>query len=136
MPLLTGLICEHARPTADGKLDVHGVFHDLYAPGFPAQQKQLMLVLDLEWAHGDQGRHRFRVDMMDPLGRPALTVEGHSDVTPRPPDRPPPRTRVVLPLENVVFPVPGAYRFQVRLKGKVFEGPRLYLVETPEAAEA
>jgi hypothetical protein len=37
-----------------------------------------------------------------------------------------------MPLEDVVFPVPGRYRFRIRVKGRELQGPSLYLVETEE----
>ena len=84
MRLLASALCDHAAATPQGKLDVHGVFHDLYAGGFPARQDRMFLVLVLEWDSADSGRYAFRVDVAGPDGKPALTVEGQSEVTPRP----------------------------------------------------
>lgn len=130
MNLELALVCDDAREDDEGKLDIHGVFNDLYAPSFPAKQDRMVLVAVIEWDRNDSGRHQFRVDLLGPEGKPSLTVDGHSDVTPRPEDRPPARTRLVLPLEDVVFPQPGRYRFQVQVKGQPLQGPSLYLVET------
>jgi hypothetical protein len=135
MQLQLALLCDHAGTSADGKLDIQGVFNDLYAPGFPAKQDYMVLVLAVEWDHADQGRYQFRVDLVGPHGGPVLTVDGYTDVDSRPRDRPPPRTRLVLPLEDVVFAEPGRYTFKVRLKGADHPGPALYLVEAePEPA--
>ncbi len=131
MDLQMALVCDEARETPDGKLDATGVFNDLFAPGFPARQDRMVLVVALEWDRSDDGRHRFRVDLLDPSGSPSLTVEGETDVDKRTPDRPPARTRLIMPLENVVFPTPGAYRFRIRVKGRVFDGPPLHLLESP-----
>ena len=133
MQLLLALVCDDAGLNPEGKLDVHGVFNDLYAPGFPAKQERMVLVLVVEWDREDEGRFRFRVDLEDDTGKPTLSVEGYSDVDQRPADRPPPRTRLVMPLEEVIFPRPGAYTFQIRLKGRTLRGPDLYLVESDEA---
>lgn len=130
MRLLASALCDHAADSPSGKLDLQGVFHDLYAPGFPAQQGRMMLVLVLEWDRGDDGRYDFRIDVKDPSGKPSLSVDGYSQVISRPADRPPPRTRLVMPLENVVFTVPGPYEFELTVKGRRIPGPTLYLVET------
>lgn len=130
MHLQLALICDDAREGPEGKLDVHGVFHDLYAPGFPAKQERMVLVLVVEWARSDQGRFKFRVDLEGPEGKATLTLDGHTDVDPRDPDRPPARTRLVMPLEEVIFPRPGRYDFTVRVKGRKLRGPSLHLVET------
>ncbi len=132
MLLQLALLCDQAAANPDGKLDVHGIFNDLYAPGFPAKQDRMVLVLQIEWEHADQGRYQFRVDLLDPDGNPVLSVEGHTDVDARPVERAPPRTRLIMPLEDVVFPVPGHYRVQVRLKGKTLPGPSLHLVSSAE----
>lgn len=136
MQLLLAVVCDDAKPNAQGKLDVHGVFNDLYAPGFPAQQDHMTLVLVVEWDREDEGRYRFRVDLHDPDGKAILAVDGHTDVDRRPADRPPPRTRLVTPLDKVIFPQPGPYEFRVTMKGQSFRGPSLYLVESEEAPEA
>ncbi len=134
MKLLASALCDHATATRDGKLDVHGIFLDLYAPGFPARQAHMTLVLVLEWDREDAGRYAFQVNVRSPTGKPTLTVEGHSEVKPRPGDRPPPRTRLVMPLKDIVFPVPGRYEFDVKAKGNTLPGPTLYLTETGDAA--
>lgn len=120
----------------DGKMDVDGVFNDLAAPGFPATQDRMVLVTTIEWDRGDSGRNKFRVDLVAPDGRPSLTVDGHTDVVPRPTDRPPPRTRLILPLENVVFPRAGRYSFEIRIKGKRMRGPSLFVMEGDVGEEA
>ena len=132
MRILASAVCDHAAASPDGKLDIHGIFHDLYASGFPARQDRMTLVLSLEWDRSDSGRYTFRVDVRGPGGNPTLTVEGHSEVTPRPRGRPPPRTRLVMPLEDVVFPEPGRYDFRVTAKGRTMRGPVLYLVATDD----
>jgi hypothetical protein len=127
--LLLALVCDDASINSEGKLDVHGVFNDLYAPAFPAKQARMVLVLVVEWDREDEGRHRFRLDLEDETGKATLSVEGYSDVDRRPPDRPPPRTRLVMPLEEVVFPRSGEYSFRIRMKGRSLPGPSLHLVE-------
>lgn len=133
MELSLALVCDDARPDVEGKLDVHGIFNDLFAPGFPARQDRMVLVVAMEWDRDDQGRYQFRADLVDPEGNTALTVEGETDVDRRAPDRPPARTRLILPLEDVVFPVPGRYAFRISMKGREFAGPTLHLFETEAA---
>lgn len=133
MRVLTAVICDHAGQTPEGKMNLHGVFHDLYAPGFPAQQDEMTLVVVLEWDRKDQGRFQFRVDMTGPGGQIALTVEGHSDVSDPDPSRPPPRTQLIMPMEQVTFPEPGEYSFEIKIKGETFPGPTLYLMQADDA---
>ena len=135
MEFLLAMLCDDARETPEGKLDIHGVFNDLYAPGFPAKQDAMVLVLVVEWDRSDHGRFNFRLDLVGPQGQPTLTLDGHTDVDERPADKPPARTRLLMPLKDVVFPEPGAYRFKLRVKGRDLDGPALYLIRRDAAPE-
>jgi hypothetical protein len=129
MDLQFALLCTEAEEDAAGRLDVRGIFHDLFAPGFPAVQERMVLALVIEWGRKDQGRYNLKAELVGPDGTVVLTVDGHSDVDPRPPDRPPARTRLVMVLENVVFPRPGRYHLRILAKGERFRGPFLHLLE-------
>jgi hypothetical protein len=134
MHLRFSAICEDARPTPDGKLDIHGVYHDLAAPGFPARQDLLVLVLVIEWNREDHGRYLFKADLEDEDGQVSVTVEGETEVHRPDPAYPPARSQLIMPLENIVFPRAGFYRFSIKVKGQTLEGPALFLMEAPEDA--
>ena len=135
MELYLSLACDSARQAETGtRVDIQGAFNDLFAPGFPAVQSRMVIVAGIEWDRSDEGSYRFRVDLLDPSRKPSLTVEGETQVDRRNPDRPPARTCLIMPVENVVFPVPGKYRFSVRAKGRVFKGSALHLFRDPDAA--
>jgi hypothetical protein len=136
MHLRFSAICEDARTTHDGKVDVQGVYHDLAAPGFPARHDRLVLVLVLEWDRADQGRYLFKADLEDENGEPSLTVEGETEVHRPPPDHPPARSQLIMPIEDVVFPRAGQYSFRLRVKGQTLEGPSIYLMEAPDDASS
>ena len=136
MRLQLALVCDDAEETTDGKLDLRGVFSDLAAPGFPAKH-DMVLVLAVEWSRDDLGHYDFEVDLTGPSGQSTMTIQGHSDVDRRELNRPPARTRIVMPLREVIFPEPGAYSFRIRIKGKDYEGPSLFLMELePETSTA
>ena len=132
MHLRFSVVCEDALPTPDGKIDVHGVYHDLSAPGFPAKQDRMVLVLVIEWSQEDHGRYLFKADLEDDEGNISLTVEGETEVHRPAPDQPPARSQLIMPLEEVVFPHAGQYTFRVKVKGHTLEGPGIYLTEAPE----
>ena len=128
--LVLAFVCQEAGQDSQGRLDARGIYQDLYAPGFPARQEHMVLVAVLEWDRADHGRHQFRMDLLDPDGQEALTLSGHTDVDAREGEHPPARTQLVMPLENVVFKRPGAYRLRVRVKGRDLRGPALHLLRT------
>ncbi len=130
MKILTSALCDDAVAGPDGKLILTGVTHDLYAPGFPARQDQLTLVMVIEWARADTGQQTFRVDARGPGGQVIMTVKGESRVITRPADRPPPRMQLIVPLKGIIFHAPGRHRFDFSARGQRLRGPTLYLVET------
>jgi len=135
MQLQLALVCDQVEETPEGKLDLKGVFHDLAAPGFPAKH-DMFLVLAVEWGRSDQGKYDFQVDLLDPSKRPAMTIRGHSDVDRREPDRPPARTRIIMPLKDVIFPEAGQYQFQVQVTGRTYQGPSIFLMEAEPMGDA
>lgn len=130
MRIALSLVCDRAHRDPDGRLHVEGQYLDLHAPGFPAKH-DLTLVAVLQWDPGDHGRFSFSVELVAPDGRPNLRGEGYSEVGAAE-GGPPPRTYYIEPLQDVVFPEAGEYRFRIRVKGAWHEGPVLYLWQTGE----
>lgn len=127
---LTLFFCERAETRSDGKLDTQGIFNELYAPGFPARQDYLLLAGLVEWERDEAGRQEFRIEITDPGGQSIFSINGHTDVDAREASRPPPRSHLIFPLNNLVFPEPGTYRTRVQLAGDTLEGPALYLMSS------
>jgi hypothetical protein len=131
MNLRLSAVCEAARERPDGRLDIVGVFHELSAPGFPAMQDRMTAVFLVEWGPDETGRLPLRADMIDQDGRKLLTIQGHTDVEARGPDRPPALTRLIMPLEKVVFPKAGRYRFELLAGEHVAEACSFFVGEIP-----
>lgn len=133
MKVLYAVLCEDAGMRPDGRVDLYGVFHHLFAPGFPARQDRMTLVVVVEWTGEEVGNHTFKIDMLDPTATPVLTINGHTDVgTPRPME-PPQQTRLVMGLADVVFPAAGTYEFEMEVEGSKQRVALLHLIENPEA---
>jgi hypothetical protein len=130
--ILYAVLCEDARERHDGRLDVHGVFHQLYAPGFPARQDRMMLATAVEWEPHERGRIDFTINLVDPDDSPAITISGNTDVSDQGPLMAPPQTRIVIPLEDVVFRSAGAYEFELEVGGETHKLAPFYLFENPE----
>ncbi len=114
MKVLYSLVCEHASARADGRIDVHGVFHQLYAPGFPAQQDHLTLVVVLEWERAKAAPSGSASTCSIRRQVRAVSINVETDVSFPAENGAPPQTPLVLPLENAVFPAPGTYEFILR----------------------
>ena len=134
MELILALACDQARERGDGKLDVLGIFNELNAPGFPAMQDQMTVVFVVEWAAGEEGRQPLRVDLVDERKQKVLTIQGHTEVTPYVEGRPPPQTRLVMPVERVIFPRPGRYTFELTAAGATRSAFSMFVGERPEGS--
>lgn len=132
---IASLICANAGPGDAGRLDIQGVFSELFAVGFPARQDRLVLVVLLHWAHEDAGRIEFRIDLVDEAGDAIFTIDGHTDVEARPVSLPPARTQLVLPLHNILFPAAGHYRFRMKIGESLLDGASLFVCEQGQQAD-
>ncbi len=124
------LFCENAGVGPDGKLSIHGIFNELRAPDFPALQDRMVLVGIVEWQRDLEGRIPFAVDLNDPDGVSIFLIEGHTDVEARPLSKAPAKTQLILPLKNVMFPVPGHYRVRININGSELSGPSMHLLRS------
>lgn len=128
MQLTLSIACDDARTRPDGKLDITGIFNELSAEGFPAMQDRMTVVFTLEWAHEESGEIPLRADLKDDDGQVVLTIEGATEVDRRPRDRPPAQTRLILPLERVVFPHAGRYTFELTAGQDTVRALSLYVL--------
>lgn len=133
MILRLAAVCETAHERPDGRLDLIGVFSELNAPGFPAMQDRMTVVFIVEWEPDEAGQLPLRADLIDERGRKLLTIQGHTDVEARGADRAPPQTRLIMPLEKVVFPAPGRYRFELIAGGDVADACAFFVAHAPAA---
>lgn len=132
MILRLSAVCEAAHERPDGRLDLVGMFDELSAPGFPAMQDRMTVIFVVEWDASEAGRQPLRADMIDEAGRKLLTIQGHTDVEARAEERAPARTRLVMPLEKVVFPKPGRYRFDLVAGGDAVEACTFFVGEVTQ----
>jgi hypothetical protein len=129
--VLYAMLCEDAQPRNDGRMDIHGVFTQLYAPGFPAKQDHMVLVTTVEWEPAERGQIHFAIDLLDPDRSPVGTINGSSEVGDLPALSGPPQTRLVMPLDGVIFPQEGTYEFELKVGEERQVVARLHLIENP-----
>jgi hypothetical protein len=127
MKLILSLICEEVRERQDGRMDILGVFNELGAPGFPAAQDRMTVVFIMEWSAEEAGEQPIRADLVDDKGDQVLTIQGHTDVELRDARGGPPQTRLVLPLQEVVFPHEGQYHFELKAGENVLPAAPIFL---------
>jgi hypothetical protein len=126
------LFCEDAVARPDGKLDINGIFNELYASGFPARQERVIIAGIIEWERSINGKQPFVIHLKDPDEKPIFTIDGYTDVCTRHDDQAPARTHLILPLENLIFPSVGEYQLHMEILDQQFLGPSLYLIASEQ----
>lgn len=134
MDITLAAVCDTARERADGKLDLIGIFNELRAPGFPAIQERMTVVLTVAWTADEAGRQPIRADLIDESDELVLTIQGHTEVPETDDADARPQTRLVMPLENVVFPHHGRYWLRLTAGGTAVRTCSLYVGAVEEAA--
>ena len=133
MKVLYSVIAEDAQLRHDGRMDVHGIFHELYAPGFPAKQDRLTLVTTIEWDATERGAIDFTVNLLDPQRAPALTINAQTQVEDQYAVHRPARTQMAIPIDGLVFPIAGSYEFQLTVGEHTEPLTPIYLIEDANA---
>lgn len=133
MKVLYSVIAEDAQLRSDGRMDVHGVFHELYARGFPARQDRLTLVTTLEWDSSERGAIDFAVNLLDPDRAPVLTINAQTQVEDQYALNRPARTQMAIPIDDLVFPRAGSYEFELTVGDVKQALAPIYLIEDPDA---
>jgi hypothetical protein len=129
MELKLAVDCDDAHERPDGKIDIHGVFSELTAPGFPAMQERLTVVFVIEWSDEEVGEQPLRADLVDDQRQRVLTIQGHTDVLAATDEGARPQTRLIMPLEKIVFPHAGRYHFDLVAGGDSARACSLYVGE-------
>jgi len=127
MNLVLALACDKAEIGDKGKLNVEGIYNELSAPDFPAAHPSMTVVLVMEWGMQDVGEQPIRADLLDPDDKMVVTIQGHTQVELAPDNQVPPQTRIIMPIQNVVFPQPGRYHLRVQGGSHVVEALPIYV---------
>lgn len=133
MKVLYSVIAEDAQLRNDGRMDVHGIFHELYAPGFPAQQERLTLVTTIEWDASERGAIDFSVNLLDPDRAPVLTINAQTQVEDQYAVHRPARTQMAIPIDRLIFPRAGTYEFELTVGDVKQPLAPVYLIEDAHA---
>jgi len=113
MELLTILAADYANVAQGGKLNVMGIFRNIYATNFPARHLSMMLVIKLGADLGEFGQERhLAIRLLDADGKELMRFESKA-IVPTPTGGQRPEIDAIIQINEIVFPVPGRYQFTV-----------------------
>jgi hypothetical protein len=111
-PLLF-VAADYANITRDGKLNIMGIFHEVHASNFPARHSSMNLIATLGAEFGEWGQTRdFTIKLLDEDGNQVMDFSGQIEI-PKGERGRKPEVNIILGLNDVVFPKPGAYQFVI-----------------------
>jgi len=111
MKQLLFLAADHANITGDGKLNVMGIFNEIFSYNFPARHSSMHLVGKLGAELGEYGQTRnFTIKLLDEDANQVMDITGQFDIPNGERGRKP-EVNLILELKDVVFPKPGIYQF-------------------------
>jgi hypothetical protein len=111
MRLVLFLAADYANVTGDGKLNVMGVFNEIYAYNFPARHSAMHIVVKLmgELGEYDQKRNLI-VKLLDPDGNQIVDLSVEVNI-PSPKSGRKSEVNAIFGIGDIIFPKPGPYQF-------------------------
>ncbi len=114
MDVTLALLADAANVSADGKLNILGIFNALGAHSFPVVHPQMALVLRFEASRAEEGKGRqIELQLADNDGQKLFKIGAQLAVPTGAPPGTPIRLNHILMLNNIQFPKPGDYVFSV-----------------------
>jgi len=111
MEIVTFLAADYANIADHGKLNVMGIFANIYAQIFPAQHPSMFLVIKLRPQLGEYGKERkITILLQDADGKELLSLSNDIKI-PEITQGNIPEVNAILQFNNIVFEKPGIYRF-------------------------
>jgi hypothetical protein len=112
MQVKLALLADYANVTAEGKLNILGIFDRITVNEIPAVHPQMHLILRLEAHPAERDRsHNVEIRLYDPDGNIVFEVKG--DVVPHGNGGHMIATNQILTLNNLQLTQPGGYNFVV-----------------------
>jgi hypothetical protein len=122
MEISVALLADYANVTADGKLNILGVFDTIFADRFPVTHGQMQLVLRFEAHPAEAGaQKKLDIRLMSDDGRNVLSLSAEMAFQVKDASKPIGemlKSDQIIGLQNVVFEKPGDYQFAILVNGE------------------
>jgi hypothetical protein len=134
MKTLLFLTADYANLTQDNKVNILGIFNQIFAPQFPVLHPQYHLVVKIGLEPGEDPKNRklnLYIVGEDANVAKVKIFEETFDF----PERVgglDPEHAVIMVLQGMVFPAPGTYQFLLHIDDRFLTSLSLYLRELPK----
>lgn len=109
------LAADYANIDQMGKLNVMGIFREIYAPSFPAKHSSMFIIVGLKAQLGEYGTSRLiTIKILDPDGKEILNFKKQVDI-PKGQGGRRPEVNVIVGVRDLVFPEPNTYQLVLQV---------------------
>jgi hypothetical protein len=123
MKVTLALLADFANKSADGKLNILGVFSRIFAEKYPAIHPEMKLVVRFEMHPAELGQtKRLQIQLRDEQGKQIFELAGDLTVEPQtgaPSSGEMVHTDSILSLSGLPIDAPGTYEFVILVNGDV-----------------
>lgn len=107
------LLADYANVSREGKLNVLGIFAELYAQNFPVVHAQMHLIVSWQATRAESGKaKRFEIQLLDEDGKKQFSVGSELVIPEGKPGKPISGNQIMV-FNGVKFDKPGQYAFHV-----------------------
>lgn len=132
MEIKTAVLADAANVSAEGKLNITGIFDRLSGSAFPLLHPNMVLVIRVEYHRSEVGEHKLALNIADADGAKIAEASGGFTL-PRPhSSQIPPISGFVLPLQMLKFPEPGVYSFDILIDDRYEDSALIMVAEVTE----
>ena len=109
------ILCDSVSNSPDGKKTLYGLFDTIRSKGFPCVHSNFSMLVRLI---NGMGKHKLQVQILDPNDKPVFKTSKTMEIKL---DNPLVGADLVMQFQGFVFKVPGPYRIEVILDGRLIE---------------
>lgn len=128
MDVTLAVCCDAANVSREGKLNLLGIFNSIHASQYPCTHPHLALVLRVEAGIGEEGAYPLEIKLVDDDGHELFKVGGQVHLQGARPGRPM-TAQTVMDINNVHFPRPGTYAFEIFLANRHARSVPVHVLE-------
>ena len=130
MQVRIAVLADFASISEGNKLNILGIFTNIFAKKTPAVQPQMQLVTMFEFDGTETGDRNLKIVLVDEDGGEIFSISGVMSIERGPAGRST-LLHQILNFNNMVFPKFGGYEFKILLDGNIVSNIPLNVLEVP-----
>ena len=120
MHITMAVVADAANRSDNGKLNLLGVFHTLFAVSTPCQHPHMAIVLNFEATAMERGtRQKIGIRLVNSDGKTVINMPDSFLDVPNDPSVVTPQLSLIVNIAGVMFESFGGYQFDIEINGNI-----------------